>query len=426
MHGIFSRLSRYLWLRRKTGVLIFVLVFLLSVMVVFLPNTWAGSNPSTQSSILRLINLRTVGDQSRIRLISTFNRKPDFKLIFLDRPPRLIIDLPLVDFSAQKKPPIARGLLSSIRYGASGPQNARLIFTIHSPFKVERSKIEALNSGLWQLVIDIVKDDQPNFDVLLRAQFANLPITPPIVEQKKNLIPNTHDLFRVVLDPGHGGVDGGARGVGGVLEKNVTLAFAKTLRDELEKKSNIQVFMTRDDDVFLRLKERVEKAHDLKADLFISIHADSIGGPLLRGATVYTISDKASDAVTRDLAEHENKVDLLDGLPEEKAPQIADILIDLTRQETDAFSVNFANKILLNLSKSNIKLINNPHRFAGFRVLKAPDIPSVLLEMGYLSNKEDERLINDQNWRSSLAKAMAQAIGQFAAYREALASRVQN
>ncbi len=164
--------------------------------------------------------------------------------------------------------------------------------------------------------------------------------------------------------------------------------------------------------------KELKKAQELNADLFISIHADTINLHSLRGATVYTISDKASDAIAKSLAENANKVDLLDGLPADKTLEVTDILLDLTRRETHAFSVNFADSVVSNLSKNNINLINNPHRYADFQVLRAPDVPSVLIEIGYLSNKEDEELLNNPQWRKKMALSIAHSIRQFAEYRQ--------
>lgn len=190
------------------------------------------------------------------------------------------------------------------------------------------------------------------------------------------------------------------------------------MQNELEKDSDINVTLTRDCDVFLRLSERVKKAQNFNADLFISIHADSINIPSLRGATVYTLSDKASDAIAKTLAEVENNADLLDGLPAEESHEVTDILIDLARRETHILSLNFADLIILNLSNNNINLIKNPHRYADFQVLKAPDVPSVLIEIGYLSNKEDEKLLNNSQWRNQIVVSLAHSIRQFAQYRK--------
>ncbi|UTO27698.1 N-acetylmuramoyl-L-alanine amidase family protein [Bartonella harrusi] len=363
---------------------------------------------------LKLINLRTIGDSTRTRIVALFDAEPNVHLQTLDNPARLIINLPIIDFSAQKtsfeKQNTVSGMLSDVRYGFSDIQTSRIILTSKTLFVVEKTVVQKLNSGLWQLLIDIRKSTQEKFDNILKKQQKNDHNTKKQLSFARN--------FRVVLDPGHGGIDGGAQGITGILEKNITLAFARALRDELKKDSHITVTLTRDSDVFLRLSERVKKAQEFDADLFISIHADTINMRSLRGATVYTISDKASDAIAKSLAESENKVDLLDGLPAEESLEITDILMDLTRRETLAFSVNFADRVVLNLSKSNINLINNPHRYADFQVLKAPDIPSVLIEIGYLSNKEDEKLLNDPQWRKQMAASITHSIRQFAEYRQ--------
>lgn len=359
---------------------------------------------------LNLVNMRAVGDQNRTRLIAVFSADPTYSLQFLKQPYRLVINLPSVDFSSQKQPPIKLGMVSDLRYGLSGPNTSRIILTTNSPFAVENHKVERLDSGLWQLIVDITRDNEANFQQLLTKQGNG-------DSRTNDGKPPEKKPFRVVVDAGHGGVDSGAEGISGVIEKNVTLAFARTLRDELEKNLDLEVFLTRDSDVFLRLNERVEKARNYGADLFISIHADTINLSAMRGATVYTISDRASDDLAKALADRENKADLLDGLPADEAPEITDILIDLARRETLVFSVNFADRVILSLEQENINLIKNPHRYAGFQVLKAPDIPSVLIEIGYLSNKEDEKLITDRLWRKKAATAIASAVQQFAIYR---------
>lgn len=367
---------------------------------------------------LRLVNIRAVGDQSRTRLIAVFSANPSYSLQFLSRPCRLVINLPSIDFSSQKQPPIKTGMVSDLRYGASGLNASRIILTTNVPFAVETYRIDRLDSGLWQLIIDITKDNERNFQQLLANQGKSTTIS-------NDSKPAIKKPFRVVVDAGHGGVDSGAEGVSGVFEKNVTLAFVRTLRDELEKNSDLEVFLTRDSDVFLRLNERVQKARNYGADLFVSIHADTINMNAMRGATVYTISDQASDDLAKALADRENKADLLDGLPPDEAPEITDILIDLARRETLFFSVNFADRVVLSLERDNINLIKNPHRYAGFQVLKAPDIPSVLIEIGYLSNKDDEKLITNPIWRKKAAAAITSAVEQFAAYRNKIGNNPQ-
>ena len=215
--------------------------------------------------------------------------------------------------------------------------------------------------------------------------------------------PDKH-AFTVVIDPGHGGIDSGAQGANGTLEKDVVLAVGKKLRDILERDTKMRVIMTRDTDVFLSLAERVRIARQANADLFVSIHADSIHVASLRGATVYTISDKASDQLAQQIADSENLADSVAGVPlESEPPEVAGILADLTRRETHDFSVRFADDVVQSLQTGGINLINRPHRSAGFRVLKAPDVPSVLVELGYLSNPKDEKLLNDPDWRGRAA-----------------------
>ncbi|WP_273721263.1 MULTISPECIES: N-acetylmuramoyl-L-alanine amidase [unclassified Bartonella] len=366
------------------------------------------------ANALKLVDLRTIGDSARTRIIAVFNAEPNVRLQTLDKPARLIINLPTVDFSGQntplKKQNTLSSMLSDVRYGFSDIRTSRIILTSKIAFVVEKSTIQKLENGLWQLLIDIRKTTQEEFNEIFEKQESNK------LDTKIQRI--TTRNFRVVLDPGHGGIDGGARGISGILEKDVTLAFARVLRDELKKYSHITVALTRDSNIFLRLSERVKKAQEFDADLFISIHADTINLHSLRGATVYTISDKASDAIAKSLAENENRVDLLDGLPVDESLEVTDILLDLTRRETHAFSVNFANSVVSNLSKSNINLINNPHRYADFQVLRASDIPSVLIEIGYLSNKEDEELLNNPQWRKQMAISIAHSIRQFAEYKQ--------
>jgi N-acetylmuramoyl-L-alanine amidase len=220
--------------------------------------------------------------------------------------------------------------------------------------------------------------------------------------------------FTIVIDPGHGGIDTGAKGVSGTLEKEVTLTFAKELKQSLEASGGYRVRLTRDDDTFLRLDERVRVARQHGANLFISVHADTIRYRSVRGATIYTVSDQASDAEAAALAARENLSDELAGMAiEDENHQISDILMDLTRRETQSFSVRFARTLVGSLS-DDVELIKNPHRYAGFRVLKAPDVPSVLLELGYLSNEKDEMQLLDAEWRARAIESVAGAVRSFA------------
>ncbi len=221
--------------------------------------------------------------------------------------------------------------------------------------------------------------------------------------------------FVVAIDPGHGGKDAGATGVSGVLEKDIVLAVALALKKELEGRGGYEVVLTREDDTFLSLKERVRVARDAKADLFISVHADSVGRPGVRGASVYTLSEKASDKEAEALAQAENDADVIAGVDlSGETDEVTGILIDLAQRETKNRSVVFA-QILMPQLRRQTNLLPETHRFAGFRVLKAPDVPSVLLELGFLSNSEDESDLMSAGFQKGMARSIAEAVD---AYRD--------
>jgi N-acetylmuramoyl-L-alanine amidase len=217
-----------------------------------------------------------------------------------------------------------------------------------------------------------------------------------------------------VIDPGHGGVDPGAIGTGGTHEKDITLAMAREVRRLLEQSGRYRVQLTRDEDVFIRLRDRIAIARQHSADLFISIHADTISDTTgVSGATVYTVSDKASDNQAAKLAEKENLADAAAGLEGvDDSGDVSDILFDLTRRETRTYSHAFARMLVSHWGAAG-QLNKNPHRSAGFRVLKAPDVPSVLLELGYLSNEKDSAALMKSEWRTQAANAMVRAVDAF-------------
>ena len=234
------------------------------------------------------------------------------------------------------------------------------------------------------------------------------PIMPAEPERKRNDGPPV-----IVIDPGHGGVDPGAIGVSGIYEKFITLAVARDLKDALEKTGRYRVHLTRDRDVFIRLRDRISIARQFNADLFVSLHADAVQNPQIRGLSVYTLSQNASDAEAQALAEKENKADLIAGVNlSHESADVANILIDLAQRETMNRSAGFASDIVDEVGREQA-LLGNTHRFAGFAVLKAPDVPSVLVEMGYLSNEAEERDLRQPQYRTKLAKSVARAIDRF-------------
>jgi N-acetylmuramoyl-L-alanine amidase len=232
----------------------------------------------------------------------------------------------------------------------------------------------------------------------------------------------------IVIDPGHGGIDNGTQAGGGdVMEKNLVLGFGLALRDRIEKSGKYRVVMTRTDDTFIPLNDRVKVARTQGAALFVSIHADALPRREgdAQGATIYTLSDKASDAEAERLAENENKSDAIGGVNLTDEPtEVADILIDLAQRETRTFSNRFA-RLLMGEMKNTARMHKHPLKSAGFRVLKAPDVPSVLVELGYVSNKGDLEHLVSENWRSKTVASMAQAIDAFFAKRLATAGTVK-
>jgi N-acetylmuramoyl-L-alanine amidase len=191
------------------------------------------------------------------------------------------------------------------------------------------------------------------------------------------------------------------------------MAFALALRKALLASGNYDVVLTRQTDKFISLRQRVEVAHNSKADLFIAIHADTVKGQDVRGATIYTLSDKASDAEAEELAKKENRSDIIGGLDlQTENQEITDILIDLTQRESKNHAVLFSKKAVAQLKPLTL-MTGKPMRSAGFMVLKAPDIPSVLLELGYLSSKSDEKLLTSPAWHAKIAKAFAAAVDSY-------------
>ncbi|CAN7616334.1 N-acetylmuramoyl-L-alanine amidase [Mesorhizobium amorphae] len=360
---------------------------------------------------------KMAGDATKMRIVMNFDREPDIKWFLLRGPNRLVVDLPRTRFAINAKDVKGRGLVKAVRYGDLG-QGSRLILTGKGPFSVDKLDVLKNDDGKgYRIAIDMSAASAREFDAALANQALTTGSTVSTDKGSRvgtGPISNPGHRFTVVIDPGHGGIDGGAEGLHGTVEKNVTLAFATELRERLAAVGSYDVFMTRDKDEFLRLDDRVRIARQHEADLLISIHADTISVKGIRGATVYTVSDKASDPEAQALADRENLSDQFAGMEiKDDNKEVTDILIDLIRRETHNFSMSFAHTLVGQLSTS-VGLINNPQRSAGFKVLKAPDVPSVLVELGYLSNAKDEAQLLDADWRSKAAQSITNAVALFA------------
>jgi N-acetylmuramoyl-L-alanine amidase len=361
---------------------------------------------------------RIVGDDARTRIVIDFDREPRFSVHYIANPERIVVDLPATAFGFPAKDLEARGLFKDIRYGRMDEESARIVLTTSMPVRLAIAKVQSDEDGKGhRLVLDAERIDKKTFADLVKAQSWNDAAgdaqTTSAIPAPEKAAP---DDFVIAVDAGHGGIDTGAIGVDTKTEeKQVTLAFAKALADRLNKEPGIKAFLTRDDDEFLSLPQRVLIARQNHASLFISLHADTLKQKDIRGSTVYTISDKASDKLAADLAERENLSDQIAGKETTtEPPEVADILLDLTRRETQAFSISLAESVLTSF-KDQIGTINNPHRHAGFRVLQAPDVPSILVELGFLSNAEDEKLLLDDNWRLKIADLLTDAVKRYRA-----------
>lgn len=362
---------------------------------------------------------RIIGDEARTRIVLDFNQEPEFEVHYLDSPARIVVDFPAVGFSFPTKDLAPTGLFSDIRFGSMGEGSARLVLTAKKPVQVAIAETKSEEDGkLFRFVLDTEIATKQKFADLLKNQNWQALAPATTASVTPDIMPKTsrQSDFMIAVDAGHGGIDAGAKGgVTGTDEKVITLTFAKQLTERLNKIPGIKAFLTRDDDVFLALSERVTLARQQNANLFISVHADTLKQKDIRGATVYTISDRASDRMAQNLAERENLSDQIAGVAVPNAqPEVADILLDFTRRETQAFSVTLAENIVKSF-EGQVGLINNPHRYAGFQVLRAHDVPSVLLELGFLSNPEDEKLLLDDNWRAKVADTLAVAVTKYRA-----------
>ncbi|MCJ8518962.1 N-acetylmuramoyl-L-alanine amidase [Pseudorhizobium tarimense] len=353
---------------------------------------------------------RIAGDEARTRIVIDFEEKPEFSVHYVAAPERVVVDLPATAFGFKQEDLSARGLFKDIRYGTMDESSARIVLTAKRPVQLTLAEVQESDSG-YRLVLDAEMATAEAFEALVRKQSWE---TDQEGDRDTPIASADDGEFVVAVDAGHGGIDAGATGVETKTpEKEITLSFAKAVADRLNAKPGIRAYLTRDDDTFLTLSERVTLARQAKADLFLSLHADTLSQRDIRGATVYTLSDRASDRMAENLAARENLSDELAGVSlKDEPPEVADILMDLTRRETQAFSITLAQNVLDSF-EGQVGLINNAHRYAGFQVLRAPDIPSVLLELGFLSNPEDEKLLLDQGWREKVSGLLVDSVERY-------------
>lgn len=371
-------------------------------------------------------DVRIGADADRTRFVLEFSESVPYKIFTLAAPGRVVIDLPQTDWSAVS--PVdttARGLVAGYRYGAYQPGITRVVIDMARHGQVLRHFVLPADSATGtgpRVVVDLspVAETQPtkvmesdgwaDYATALAERRAASAVAPQ-VQQGKRVI---------VLDPGHGGVDPGAISTTGLREKSIVLAYARRLRDALEATGRYSVVMTRDTDIYLKLRDRYEVAHTVDAGLFISIHADSHRSARTRGFSVYTLSENASDKEAEALAQKENLSDVIAGTDLTGYEEdVTSILISLAQQSVKASSASFAEILVEEMGKT-VQLLRNPHRFAGFAVLKSPNVPSVLVELGFLSNRADEKVLRTPERQQKMVTSMIKAIDEFFERKELL------
>jgi len=352
--------------------------------------------------------------KDKTRVVLDLSSDVRYRIFALADPYRIVIDLPDIDWRVPAAT-VRRmgGIIAGLRYGQYQPGNARVVLDLISPGVVMESfKIPPSANYGHRIVIDIRPTTRVAFVRTVRAPptRARHP-NPPLITTKLKRDPTLKPL--VVIDPGHGGVDPGAIGVSGIFEKRVTLGMAHQIRTAILALGRQRVKFTRNRDTFIPLRRRVAIARAVGADLFLSVHADSIDDRSIRGGGVYTLSEKASDKESAALAAKENRADLIAGLNlKVHDDEVASILIELTQRETMNYAAQFTASLLPEL-RQLIHMRRKPHRFAGFVVLKAPDVPSVLIELGYLSNRRDERMLTNPKSQAAIAAGIARAVNNY-------------
>ncbi len=395
---------------RGKGAILFALISLLVLPSAFLAGQ-ATAEESAEIAPLIAYNALLVGDDARARLVVNFDRAPEFSYHYLKDPARFVITLPATAFGFDHDAVQARGLITDVRYGTTGPGQSRIVLTAREPIQMTLAETRDEGGTGARLVVDLAIADSTVFEKLLAGQDKQ---SGNASDAEDAALAPEDDSFVVAIDAGHGGVDTGAVGEDSkTFEKDITLDFARAFAARLQTVPGFDSYLTRDADVYLSLSKRVELARQHGADLFISLHADSLSQRDISGATVYTLSDRASDRLAAALAQRENLSNEIMGIEASAEPEeVTDILLDLTRRETQSFAISLADQVVASF-EGQISLINNPHRFAGFMVLKAPDIPSILLEIGFLSNPEDEKRMLDPVWRDTLVDRLVDAVTRY-------------
>ena len=414
----------------RNKIIFIVLLVLNFVLGPALPLSYFLSSAYAQTtSPLTAKSLRLGAIEEHTRVVVEFTEAVDYKLFTLSSPYRAVIDLPETKWDI---PVINKdmGLISGVRFGSFKPGQGRIVLDLRGPVNVHKHYLLPPTVAIknHRLVIDFEPATIATFQQIKPAvsqtQIASIPATdiqprptpqPQFSVTTGEFIPKPRPRKTrkiIVIDPGHGGLDPGALGARS-REKDIVLAFSKELVKQLKATRRYEVYLTRSSDIYIPLRQRVQFARNRNADLFISIHADAIKKKNIRGLSVYTLSEKASDREAAALAKKENQSDIIAGVDfGDQLPEVANILIDLAQRDTKNESVKFAES-LISSARGKTLLLDRTHRFAGFRVLKAPDVPSVLVELGFITNRTDEEQLSSSKWRGRVATGMVEAIDNY-------------
>jgi N-acetylmuramoyl-L-alanine amidase len=370
-------------------------------------------------------DVRLGAHPEKTRFVVELTEAPRYRVFSLPDPYRVVIDLPELDWpEAHSEMTQSKGLVSALRFGLFTPGTSRVVLDLENPAAIDAIFTLPPSEGFGhRLVLDLVRVSREAF--LSEENRKTLESEEPLPSFDTALptpAPRDQTDFRptIVIDAGHGGVDPGAIGVSGLYEKDLALSYARDLRAALDSSGRYRIVMTRDSDVFLKLRERLEVAERSAGDLFLSLHANTHPSGKIRGASVYTLSETASDSEAAALAAKENKADIIGGVDlTHQTEVVSQILIDLAQRETMNLSKSFANTLVGELGERTT-LLRNTHRFAGFAVLKSPTVPSVLVEVGYMSNREEERLLLSDAHRTKIVAAILDAVDQYFQRQQAL------
>ena len=407
-----------------------VLLVLNSVLGPALPLfSFLSSAYAQTTSPLTAKSLRLGAIEEYTRVVVEFTEAVDYKLFTLSSPYRAVIDLPETNWDI---PDTIRdkGLVSGVRFGSFKPGQGRIVVDLRGPVNVHKHFLLPPTVAIknHRLVIDFEPATIATFRQMKPAVTQTQTTSIPAPDFQPTPTPQTQFSAPageftpkprprktqkiIVIDPGHGGLDPGALGTRS-REKDIVLAFSKELVRQLKATRRYDVYLTRSSDIYIPLRQRVQIARNRNADLFISIHADAIKKKNIRGLSVYTLSEKASDREAAALAKKENQSDIIAGVDfGDQLPEVTNILIDLAQRDTKNASVKFAESLISSVRGKTL-LLDRTHRFAGFRVLKAPDVPSVLVELGFITNRTDEKQLSSSKWRRRVTTGMVEAIDNY-------------